>query len=227
MERFKFRLIGLLGKLLVNLLCCTLRIETVGFDRVAHLAESKKGILVFWHSRILLISYLFQGWGGVVMVSQSKDGEIMAQILKRQGQRPVRGSSSTGGLRALATLIRIIKREGRPCVVVPDGPRGPRFVVQPGVIMLARKTGFPIVPVAYSGRRIKVFSSWDRFILPYPFTTCRVVYGAPLTVPADCDKVQEALLQSRLQEDLRRVTNAADRRFNHYFPATDNETDQF
>lgn len=100
-------------------------------------------------------------------------------------------------------------------MVVPDGPRGPRFRVQPGVVILAKKTGYPILPVTYSARRMKVFSSWDRFILPLPFTACRLVYGDPLRVPADADGdvLQERLM--RLEQELRRITVTADRRYGH------------
>ena len=118
------------------------------------------------------------------------------------------------GRRALARLIQLL-RDGRPGVVIPDGPQGPRFKVQPGVVMMAKKAGIPIVPISYSAKRIKVFNSWDRFILPYPFTTCRMIYGHPIYVPENADKEQEALYTARLEAELCRITREADHHFGH------------
>ncbi len=214
----KWRLIGALGRLFIDVLFWTTRIDVIGFEKIKSIAAAKKGILTVWHSRILLISYIFKGYDGVALVSQSKDGEIIAQILKQQGYETIRGSTSRGGIRALAVLIRVMQTQNKPAVIVPDGPRGPRFVVQPGVITLAKKTGYPIVPVTYSAKKMKVFSSWDRFILPYPFTRCRVIYGEPLAIPADIDKKKEEIWRQRLEHELCRITDSADQFFNHKIP---------
>ena len=184
-EALKWWLVGWLGKGLVDLLCSTIRIRIVDFDKVRTEVESRRFILTFWHSRIALISYAYQGWGAVILVSSSKDGEIISQILQRQGHETIRGSTSRYAVRALARLIKALKEQVRPGAVVPDGPRGPRFKVQPGVITLARKTGYSIVPVTYSAKKIKVFASWDRFILPYPFTEGRVIFGKDKLVATD------------------------------------------
>lgn len=216
LEGLKWALVGVLGKILVDAWFATIRVESEGWERVRSIMESRRFIFAFWHSRILLISYLYQGWGGAILVSASKDGEYMARVLKRQGHCPVRGSTSKGGLRALAAQIRLLQTPPvRPGVVVPDGPQGPRFEAQPGVVILAKKTGYPVVPVTYSARRMKIFSSWDRFILPLPFTTCRIVYGEPVPVPPDADGrvLQECL--RRVEKELRRITANADRRFGH------------
>ncbi len=214
-EAFKLEMIGLAGKLFIDLLFSTIRVETEGFQAVRKLIESRRVIVVFWHSRILLISYLFKGENGVALVSRSEDGEIIARIIERQGHEPVRGSTSKGGLRAMAVLIKKLKEQNRPAVIIPDGPQGPRFKVQPGVITLAKKTGYPVLPISYSAERMKVFASWDRFILPYPFTRCRVIFGNPLTVPEDSDREAEAASRIRLEEEMCRITNRADRLFGH------------
>ena len=215
----KWRLIGALGKLLIDVLFWTTRIDVIGFEKIKSIVSTQKGILTFWHSRILLISYLFKGYAALALVSQSKDGEIMAQILEQQGYEAIRGSTSKGGIRALAEMIRAMRTRNKPAAIVPDGPRGPRFVVQPGVITLAQKTGYPIVPVTYSAKKMKIFSSWDRFILPYPFTRCRVIYGEPVTVPADIDKKEEEIWRQRLEQELCRITDSADQFFNYKIPA--------
>jgi hypothetical protein len=139
----KWWLVGWLGKGLVDLIFKTMRIRVVGLEKARAEIESRRFIFAFWHSRILMASYLFKGWGGVTLVSKSKDGEIITQILQRQGQETIRGSTSRHGVRAMAKLIKALKEEIRPGGMVPDGPRGPRFKVQPGIITLAQKTGYP------------------------------------------------------------------------------------
>ena len=215
LEELKWKLIGLFGKLLVDLLFKTTRIETVGFEKVASIIEGRRFIFAFWHSRILLISFLYQGWDAAILVSQSQDGELIARTLQRQGHETFRGSTTRGGLRALSQMIKNLKENRRPAAIIPDGPQGPRFKVQPGIIMLAKKTGFPIVPVTYSASRIKVFNSWDRFILPIPFSGCRIVYGDPVSVPENADPETVSACRSGLEQELRRITTTADRFYGH------------
>ena len=210
----KWRVIGAAGKLFIDALFSTTQIETIGFEKVKHLHEKKNGIAVFWHSRILLISYLYKGWNACILTSRSKDGEYIARLVEKQGHEAIRGSTGKGGARAGAMLIRRL-REGRSAVVIPDGPQGPRFKVQPGVITLAKKTGLPIGLITYSAKRIKMFNSWDRFILPMPFTTCRVIYGNPIWVPADADKETEEKCRLHLETEMRRITRDADAHFGH------------
>ncbi|MFH1672137.1 MAG: lysophospholipid acyltransferase family protein [Pseudomonadota bacterium] len=215
LEELKHNLIGLAGKGLINLIFGSMRIQVIGFEAVQQLVESQKIIFACWHSRILMGSYLYQGWGAAIMVSQSKDGEIIARILSRQGHRIVRGSTSRGGARALAKMIRILKKDKCFGTVIPDGPRGPCCKVQPGVVTLAKKTGCPIVPISYSARKIKVFDSWDRFVLPYPFTKGTFIYGNPIFVPKGSTPKKEKELCVRLEKELNRITKQADNCYGH------------
>ncbi len=212
---FKWNLVGILGKLLIDFLFCTTKIETKGFENVKEIVNSRKFINAFWHSRLLLINYIYKGWDGAILVSKSEDGEIIARIIRRQGHEAIRGSTSKGGLRALAKIIESLKQRIRPAVITPDGPQGPRFKVQPGVIIMARKTGYPIVPMSYSAKKIKVFASWDRLILPYPFTKCLVIYGNPVYVPENADKDAEEVFRLRLENELCRITAEADQYYGH------------
>lgn len=211
----KWKLIGFFGKLIIDLLFLSTRIENIGFEKVKDVVYSNKVIGAFWHSRILLISYMFKGWNAAILVSASDDGEYVARVIKRQGHQPVRGSTNKGGLRAIATMIREL-RQGKPGVVIPDGPQGPRFKVQPGVITMAKKTGYAILPISYSAKNMKIFNSWDRFIFPYPFTTCRLIYGNLIYVPSDADKDTEADCQAKLEAELRRITRDVDSHFGHF-----------
>ena len=218
LEELKWKLIGWCGKLFVDMLFRTTRIEIHGTENVEPFIDNRRVIVAFWHSRILLFSYLYKNENAIILVSRSADGEIIARIIERQGHEPVRGSSSKGGMRALATLIRAMKTENRPAVIIPDGPQGPRFKVQPGIIVLARKTGYPIIPITYSARKMKIFNSWDRFVLPHPFTRCRVVYGSPVYVSDKADRDEEEKCRAILEEELCRITMDADRHFGHTIP---------
>lgn len=214
-SKIKRDLAGVMGKPLIDLLFLTTKIESKGFEKIKPVISSKKLIFAVWHSRILLFSYLYKGIDGVAMVSQSEDGEIVAKILQRQGHKTVRGSAKKGGGLALSRLIKILKEEKKVGLIVPDGPLGPRFKAKLGVIIIAKKTGYPIVPISFSAKRIKVFASWDRFILPFPFTECRAVYGDPVYVPQDAGRDEEKNCLIRLEKELCRITSDADHYFGH------------
>jgi len=214
-EEAKWRLVGFTGTGIINLIFRTMKIKIKGFEAVQELIKSKRFVFAFWHSRILMVSFLYQGWGAAIMVSQSRDGEVIARILSRQRHRIIRGSTTRGGVRALAKMIRILKKDGCSGAVIPDGPQGPRCQVQPGVITLGKKTGHAIIPVTYSARRIKVFSSWDRFILPRPFTKGMFVYGKPLWVSKLTTSDKEDELRIQLENELNRITRLADNYYGH------------
>ena len=203
----------MLGRLLVDFIFRTSDLQFSGRKPLGPLMESRKYIWAIWHSRILMFSHVYTGLNASILVSRSEDGEIIARILQAQGQDTVRGSTSKGGLRALSKMIKNLRAKNQPGVVIPDGPRGPRFVVQPGILILAKKTGYPIVPATYSAKRAKVFSSWDRFMLPYPFNRCLMVYGKPVFVPPDANPARLEECRKVLEGELNRITAAADRRF--------------
>jgi lysophospholipid acyltransferase (LPLAT)-like uncharacterized protein len=213
----KWRLIGLAGKVLIDFLFVFSSVEIKGYRAVARLIGTRRFIFACWHSRLLLLSYIYKRLNATIMVSNSADGEIIAQVLQRHGHKTIRGSTRKGGMRALMQQILDMRTNRRPGVVVPDGPQGPRHKVQPGVILLAQKTGCPIIPMAYSSKRRKIFGSWDRFILPCPWTKAVITYGRPISVPAkaDADTIQECAL--KLERELNRITARADEYFGHTF----------
>ncbi|MFL6194485.1 MAG: lysophospholipid acyltransferase family protein [Thermoanaerobaculia bacterium] len=138
-------------------------------------------ILAFWHRHLLLMPYAYRGRGISVLVSQSQDGELIARTVARLGIDSSRGSSSRGGVAGMKSLLRKAA-EGWDIAFTPDGPRGPLREVQPGVILAAAATGLPIQPVALAATRAKLLRSWDRFVIPKPFSTVHFVYGEPLSV---------------------------------------------
>ena len=109
-----WRLVGLLGKTAVDLLSRSLRMEVIGYEKVRPIMETRRFILGFWHSRIIVTAYKHKGWNGVAMASRSADGEIIARVVERQGHEVVRGSTGKGGLRALADQIKRLNAKDRP-----------------------------------------------------------------------------------------------------------------
>ena len=213
-EELKWRLIGFFGTLFIDLLFLTIRIKSKGLEKVDAMIASKKNIFALWHSRILPFSHVYKGLGSAILVSASKDGEIIARILEKQGQKTIRGSSRKGGMKALGKLADAMTADPRrPGTVIPDGPQGPRFQVQKGVILLAQKTGMPITPVTCGVKRSKVFNSWDQFMLPLPFTTCLLIYGDPLHVSAEANEAEIESARKELETRLRRITEEADGHF--------------
>jgi lysophospholipid acyltransferase (LPLAT)-like uncharacterized protein len=155
-------------------------------------------ILAFWHRHLLLMPYAYRGKRISVLVSQSRDGELIASTVARLGIDAARGSSSRGGVAGLRALLRKAE-EGWDIAFTPDGPRGPASEVQPGVILAAAATGLPIQPVAIAASRAKRLNSWDRFLVPLPLSTVHFVYGEPLTVPRRGDPAERAAeLKKRL-----------------------------
>lgn len=169
-------------------------------------------IYAFWHRYQILMAYEKRGCGALVLVSRSRDGELIARVVERFGLRTARGSSSRGGGTALRELLDGV-RSGRSAAFTPDGPRGPFRSVQPGVLALAEKTGAPIVPLAWAGSRVKELSSWDRFLIPLPFGRYEVVFGEPLRVGG------EAEAADRLRESLDAAAREAERLLAEPHPA--------
>ncbi len=179
------------------------------WDRGRHI------IIPFWHQRLLMMPFLRHSGRVGMMISQHRDGEFIARAVKQFGVDSVRGSTTRGGFSALRGMVRLF-RSGANLAITPDGPQGPKHVVQIGVIELARQTGAPILPVTYSASRKKVLSSWDNFILPFPFCKVAYLWGEPLFVPRDADKDRMEECRRLLQERMTQITDEADRVFQRF-----------
>jgi lysophospholipid acyltransferase (LPLAT)-like uncharacterized protein len=187
-------------------MCATLRVQVVRGDIEPTVRARRPNVIyAFWHGHLLYLMYRYRGKGVYILVSQSRDGELLSRVLQRFGLPTIRGSSSRGGRRSLLELVRHA-RAGASAAIAPDGPRGPRHHVQSGIITLARLTEMPIIPVAVGARWKIEFHSWDRFLLPLPGSRVIVAYGEPLTVPPDADP--ELLEQKRheLENTLLKLT---------------------
>jgi len=140
-------------------------------------------ILAIWHTNVLYSPYLHRNRQITVMISSSRDGELITRIVKHFGNLARRGSTSRGGLRALKQIISVIKG-GSSVAITPDGPRGPALQVQGGLLTIAQQSGAPIIPFHYECTRQKIaLKAWDRHRIPLPFTTFVVRYGDPVFVP--------------------------------------------
>lgn len=141
-------------------------------------------VYALWHEHLLPLSYLYRGSGAVGLVSEHRDGEILTRVLDRMGYRAARGSSTRGGQAGLEAMIEAGRR-GRPLAFTPDGPRGPARTCKPGVVRAAAETGMEVVPVAAAASRYRRLGSWDRFLLPAPWSRIHVGLGSPIDVPGE------------------------------------------
>ena len=207
----KFSLLPPVGAALVWSIAATMRHETRGHETIdAFYRSGGHIILAFWHAQQLMIPVGYRGTGAHVLISQHGDGEIIARIIARFGHQAVRGSSTRGGAGALRALIKL-GRAGEDLVVTPDGPRGPRQVAKLGVVQLAKATGLPIVPLAFACSTKQLFSSWDRFMVPYPFSRGLFLYGKPMFVSRDGDDLALEVDRLGLETELNRLTHEAQR----------------
>lgn len=175
--------------------------------------ENDSVIFCIWHNRLplSLIMYRYyvrqkgQPHRMAAIVSASKDGGVVARILEHFGVQPVRGSSSRRGPQALLELTTWAER-GYDLALTPDGPRGPRYAIQPGATALAQLTGQPLVPVSYHLQWKFCLKSWDRFQIPLPFSRARMRFGQPLRVPREASDDQRELLRQELERRLGELT---------------------
>jgi len=182
-----FRLVPFLGAHLLKLWMGTLRVRFEGFDAVQNLVDrDERFILTFWHRRLVMmpLAYSFrrrkgnEDRGVAILASDSRDGERSTATWAYFRIHAVRGTASDDGAKALVRMIRAVK-EGWDFGITPDGPRGPRQELKPGVLALARKTGAWIVPVCVAADRAVHLRTWDQMVLPLPFSKVTVRYGAP------------------------------------------------
>jgi lysophospholipid acyltransferase (LPLAT)-like uncharacterized protein len=199
------------GALVIRVLGFTWRIR---FEEEGQLerarAVSPQVIFVFWHGRLLPLSFTHRNRRIHVLASEHTDGEMLGQTIRRLGFGHVRGSSTRGGSRALRELVETV-RAGFDLGVTVDGPKGPRGVVKPGVVEVARQTGAAIVPITTASSRRRVFSSWDAFELPAPFARVVVRYGEPVRVGAEADRDALETRRRDVEGELARITQEADR----------------
>lgn len=191
-EKLLLAIVPPLATGIIKFLALTMKMEVLHEDRVKSFwQENKRMILVFWHGRLLMIPFCYHGTGIKTLISQHKDGELLARTMTLFGHESVRGSTTRGGSKAMREMVKAMKTHD--IALTPDGPRGPKYKVQDGVIALSRITGVPIVPVTFSATKKKFFQSWDSFLLPYPFSKGVFMWGEPLYITKEDDMKKKKL----------------------------------
>jgi lysophospholipid acyltransferase (LPLAT)-like uncharacterized protein len=189
----------------------TLRYEVLGWQYAERVYASKKQcIWAFWHRVIIPVVWWRRNHGVVVMNTTAFDGQWTRKVIEWLGFGTAQGSSSRGGLRGLAVMAKRLA-EGKDCAFTIDGPRGPRYIAKPGPVMLARKTGCPVLVFHVGVDRGKTFEkTWDHFLLPKPFARTVMLFAPPIYVSADADQEALEAKHAEMQSELERVRDIAE-----------------
>jgi lysophospholipid acyltransferase (LPLAT)-like uncharacterized protein len=212
----KKKLVAWLGPWLaywaIKILAWTMRFEEIHSEILRDFLEKGSPVIgAFWHGRLLMMPIIYKGKNLSFLVSPHRDGQVVGKALERFGFHAILGSSHRKGFSGFKQMV---KAHGSDIAIVPDGPRGPRYQVQSGVIELAKLTGRAVVPLAFSASKRKILNTWDQFLVPYPFSKGVFILGAPVVVEQNGDRAhleeKRILLENRLNE----LTERADHYFN-------------
>jgi len=203
----KLRWVVRAGSAVIRALAITWRIrEHNGTVYRSALATNQRVIYTLWHGELLPLLWHHRRERIAVLISEHRDGEIIARIAESLGYATVRGSTSKGASRALIGLVRAVE-SGLNAAVTPDGPRGPAHVFAPGAAIAAQRSGAPILPIRVRAARAWRLKSWDRFMIPKPFTRVDVHYGALVPMQLDTPRAA-AELAPQLEETMERLLPA-------------------
>lgn len=197
---------------IARLIGLSMRIEVRGLAELLELPGGK--ILAGWHGRTLMAANVFRGRGFWTIISQSRDGEMQARIFRKFGFHTIRGSTGRGGIKAAVESIKVL-RAGATMAFTPDGPRGPSGIVQSGIMLMAKKSGAALIPCGVSADRRWLAGSWDRYMIPKPFSRGLMIFGPPLYVPADATDEQVELIRLKLEADLHHLEQIAEAEMGH------------
>ena len=210
-----FRFVGAAGSRMVRGLGSTLeyhfRYEDPMVDPQVARRTGQRYVYAFFHEMMLFPAY-YWAWPEMnILISDHRDGELITRIIKKLGFRVSRGSTTRNGLRALREMIALQRTQGaHHLCITPDGPRGPRRQVQPGLAYLASKTSLPVVGVALAFQRPWRAKSWDRFAVPRPFSPAACIMTRPIFVPSDADRDQLEQTRLEIETCMRRATDEAE-----------------
>ena len=204
------KLAAVLGSGIINSLMnsCSYRREGVeNYDQFWR--AGKPVVFTLWHGRLLPCTHYHRQQGVVTLISHHRDGEYITRVVRRWGYVAVRGSTSRGGLEALRELIQHVK-QGRSLAITPDGPRGPREKMKPGPVLMAQRSGAPIIPVVSGASRAWYFGGWDRFMIPKPFARLQIAYGEPIFVPRRANEAEIQAISDQVEKVLGELKQRVD-----------------
>ena len=199
------RLVRWLGSPVLRGLSGTWRMTVLGEENLADAERERRGhFMALWHGRMLLglPHHGEREWHA--LVSASQDGEIFSALIERFGYQTIRGSSGSGGTRAVREILAVLERGSVLCIT-PDGPRGPRHAMHPGLAWLARATGYPVVPVGFACDRAWRLRSWDRFTIPRPGARVVMTYDQPIRVPREAGDAELSSASEAIREGILRA----------------------
>ena len=204
------KFVSMLAGWLIEAWLRTLNFRFALDDPAANPAElDRRGLYMFWHETLLLPAYTHARTGFAILVSTHRDGELIAQTVRMLRGQAIRGSSTRGGVAAVMNMLR--DRKARHLAITPDGPQGPRRVVQIGAIYLASRGQMPLVPLGYAVSDCWRVPSWDRMILPKPGAAAWCVAGTPIRVPVDATREQLEAYRRHAQDAMDDVQRRAER----------------
>jgi len=214
-DNFLVWLVSWLGPALIWLLGKTLRISWKGLE---NLQEVRKGgqrvIYALWHGRLLILTFAHRRQKVHVLISQHRDGELIARTVRRLGFVPIRGSTTRGGTQAIFQMVSKIQ-DGYDLAITPDGPKGPHHKVQSGAIYIAQRSGLPIMPISASAKSAWRLKSWDSFLIPKPFSKAVIILGKPVYVSQDAVENELNSKIAELEQQLLELTTQADNFFHN------------
>ena len=202
-KKLTFIIAPRLLKWLIILIGLTCRKRWLGAEYIVELEKSQQNwIYSLWHNNISYAAFLFRKQNLLSMVSSSNDGRIAAKTIELFGNETIRGSSSKGGAKVLFSMMKGIKA-GKIGAITPDGPRGPKYQLQNGIISITQKTKVPLIPLHIEATRQWIFKkSWDQHKLPKPFSTIVIGVGKPFMVPEKLDKIQFDIVRVEFEKEM-------------------------
>ncbi len=211
-DDFRFWAAGHLGSALIRGLGSSLKIRVEGDAPLHEFRRAGQPVIfVFWHSRILPLTYLHRNQDVLVLISEHGDGEYIARTIEQMGFRTARGSSTRGGARGLRTLVKAA-RKGSDLAFTPDGPRGPPKKFKIGALVAAQLTEAAVLPLTAGGESMWRVDSWDRLVIPKPFTHWTLKYGEPRFIPRNATPEELEMHASELEQILNRIQDDVDGR---------------
>ena len=195
-----------LSAVTIHLIGSTMRMTVEDRGELLDRPDRPPVIIAFWHNRTVLMAYFYERFNlhrtALTFISRSRDGQIIADVAARFGIKAVRGSSSRHGTSAMLSAVRAAQDRHIDLAITPDGPRGPRYEIRPGLIRLAQLTGRPIIAVNYRVNWKWELKSWDRFHVPLPFSRCRLITNEAIYIPDNASPEQLEAIRKRISDAL-------------------------